>query len=217
LRRAWRWIKQRKFALGVAALIIVLVAAGALLQVSVDHAASNESGVGKSAPANAGQSILDVLGGVRESLAAYFWTKTDEIFHGYLGGSLYQEKPLFPYYWMITRLDPHFVMPFYFASWMLCEYGHPAEGLKLALEGARYNPDSADMQEDLAEIYLFFMNDPQKAAYHSHKAMTMATSEEQLRPYQEVQKVIDLVLSGQRKITKPPLKLLQQLRDSDKH
>jgi len=216
VRRAWAWAKRKKFTLGVIAMVIVLVTAGAFVQASVDTSVTTGVGSGQSAPSSAGHSVLDVLGGVRESLAAYFWTKTDSVFHDYFGGSLAKEKPLFPYYWMITRLDPHFVMPYYYASWMLCQFGHPREGLALAIEGARYNPDSADLQENLAEIYLFFMEDPQKALYHSQKAIEMATSPEQVLPYQSVQKVIELVLSGQRKIKRIPFGTTDRVnRDTD--
>ena len=217
MSRAWSWAKRKKFTLGVAALIIVLVAGGALLQVSLDNSSGSAAGSGQSAPSSAGHSILNILGGVRESLAAYFWTKTDEVFHDYFGGSLAREKPLFPYYWMITRLDPHFVMPYYYASWMLCEFGHPKEGLALGLEAAANNPDSSELQENLAEIYLFFMKDPAKANYHSQKAIAMAASQHDItRPYESVQMVIDLVLSGQRKIERIPFEQMDRMnRDTD--
>ncbi len=217
MRRAWRWCKTKKFMLGVAALIILLVAGGGLLQASLDNSSGSAAGTAQSAPASAGHSLLNILGGVRESLAAYFWTKTDTVFHDYFGGSLAKEKPLFPYYWMITRLDPHFVMPYYYASWMLCEFGHPAEGLALGIEAARYNPDSDDLQENLAEIYLFFMKDPEKALYHSQKALALATSQHDItRPFVSLQNVINLVLSGQRKIRRVPFEQIDRInRDTD--
>jgi len=216
VRRAWAWAKRKKFTLGVIAIVIVLVTAGAFVQASVDTSVSTGVVSGKTAPSSAGHSVLDILGGVRESLAAYFWTKTDSVFHDYFKGNLANDKPLFPYYWMITQLDPHFVMPYYYASWLLCQFGRPREGLALAIEGARNNPDSADLQENLAEIYLFFMNDPQKALYHSQKAIEMATSPEQLKPYQSVQNLIQLVISGKRKIERIPFEQTNRFnRDTD--
>jgi len=209
-------MKRKKFTLVVIALIIVLVAGGALLQASMDHSVSGGVTSGRTAPSSAGQSVLDILGGVRESLAAYFWTKTDSVFHDYFGGSLGAEKPLFPYYWMITRLDPHFVMPYYYASWMLCEFGRPKEGLALAIEAASNNPDDADLQENLAEIYLFFFKDPAKALYHSQKAVALATSPEQRRPYESVQKVIELVLAGKRQVNRIPFNQMNRMnKDTD--
>ena len=217
MRRAWGWCKAKKFTLGEAALIILLVAGGGLLQASLDNSSGSAAGTAQSAPASAGHSLLNILGGVRESLAAYFWTKTDEIFHDYFSGQLAPEYQLFPYYWMITRLDPHFVMPYYYASWMLCEFGHPAEGLALGIEAARNNPDSDDLQENLAEIYLFFMKDPEKALYHSQKALALATSQHDItRPFVSLQNVIDLVLSGQRKIKRVPFQQMNRInRDTD--
>jgi len=112
-----------------AALIVAILAVAVLLQFSLDDSPVIQATWDESSPFDAADSFLDVLGGVRETLAAYFWTKTDVIFHEYLGHTLKNDYVLVSYYWLITRLDPHFVMPFYFASWLLCSFGQVEEGI----------------------------------------------------------------------------------------
>jgi hypothetical protein len=207
VRKAWRFLKAKRFTAGVVALVIVLLVGVALLQGSMDSGASARSSVEGSSPYETGRSILDLLGGVRETLAAYFWTKTDTIFHNYYGHDVTKEVPLYPYYWMISRLDPHFVMANYFASYMLCELGRPQAGLQLALEGVRNNPDSALLQENLASIYFYFMKDPAKAAYHSSRAIALAKSKDEAGIYRIFQNLVEAVLSGQKKMPRTiPLK-----------
>lgn len=202
MRRAWSWIKSRRFTLIVVGVIIVLLLAASVIQVSLDRSATTHAAWDKSSPLDTGRSVLDVLGGVRQTLAAYMWTKTDSIFHEYMGHSLGREAPLFPYYWMISRLDPHFTMAVYYASWMLCEYGKVDAGLALAKDGVRENPDSALLQENLASIYLFFKKDPAKALYHGQKAIDLAESQDERGVYMRMQRVIEDVIAGKKPIPK---------------
>jgi len=202
VRKMWRWLKARRFKVAVVAVVLVLLVAVALLQASMDSGVSAHPAVDQSSPYQTGRSILDLLGGVRETLAAYFWTKTDTIFHVYYGHDVTKEVPLYPYYWMITRLDPHFVMAYYYASYMLGEFGHPDAGLQLALDAVRHNPDSALLQENLATIYFYFMKDPAKAAYHGSKAIALAKSADEAHIYRFFQNLVEDVLAGKRKMPK---------------
>ncbi|MBN1288471.1 MAG: hypothetical protein JXA49_02400 [Actinobacteria bacterium] len=188
----------------VVALVLVLTGL-AVLQYSLDNSGAATSGWDDTTPVDTARSIVDILGGVREALAAYFWTKTDTLHHDYLGGDIHNEQVLYPYYWMITRLDPHFTMAYYFASWMLCRFGLVDEGFNLALEGLRYNPYSEQMQSNLAYLYFFFKQDPEKARYHLLKAMELTDDEEQIEVYGTFLRTIDRVLSGELDIleTKP--------------
>lgn len=190
----------RRFTFVTVALVVLLLAGAVLLQYSLDDSEVIQAGWDESSPFDTARSFLDVLGGIRETLAAHFWTKTDVVFHEYLGASLANEDALYPYYWMITRLDPHFVMPYFFASWMLCRFGLVDEGFNLALEGLRYNPDSGKLQENLASIYFFFKKDPEKARYHILKAIRLAPDEEQKSVYMTFLRIIDDVIAGKRTI-----------------
>lgn len=207
-RDSWRW----KAAAGV--LIVVLLAGAVALQYSLEGS-TRAAGSGDSAPFDAGRSILDVLGGVRQSLAAVLWTKTDALFHEYFGGDLRQERKVFPYYWLITRLDPHFEMPYYFATYTLCRLGKVKEGFDLALEGIRYNPGSSLLQQNLAEIYLFFKRDPEKALYHVRKAILLSRNDDTSSPLATadpatLERLIEAVIAGEAKI--PPLSSLENLK-----
>jgi hypothetical protein len=180
--------------------IVVLLAGAVLLQYSVDSISAREESWKNSAPFDTGRSILDLLGGVRETLAAYFWTKTDTIHHTYFGEDILKEQALYPYFWLITKLDPHYNMAYYFASYMVCRFGKVDQGLNMALEGARYNPDSALLQENLSQIYLYFVQDPKKARYHILKAIQLTKDPGDKRVYMRFLSLIDLIMAGKRKI-----------------
>lgn len=208
-RDSWRWK-------AAAAAIVGLLLFGAVaLQYSLEGSTRASSGSTDSTPFEAGRSILDVLGGARQSLAAILWTKTDDLFHSYLGHSLAKEDLIFPYFWLITRLDPNFEMPYYFASYTLCTMGKIDEGFDLALEGIRNNPRSYLLQQNLAEIYLYFKRDPEKALYHINRAILLSQASEEetnlstaeLAP---IKSLIEKVISGEAKL--PSLSELEKLR-----
>jgi hypothetical protein len=217
VRRFFAFVRAKRFTFIMVGVIVLLLIAASLIQVSLDNSATAHEGMNKSSPADTGRSILDVLGGVRQTLAAYLWTKTDTIFHDYMGGYLANERPIFPYYWLISRLDPHFTMANYYASWMLCEFGRVDEGLALALDGVKNNPDSALLQENLANIYLFFKRDPEKARYHGLKAIDLATNEDDRQVFEVTQKLIDQILAGKKQIPKAiPFDISNRMnRDTD--
>lgn len=218
MNRIWHWITRRKAKIAIVAVLVLLLAVAALVQVSLDSSARERPGWDQSSPLDMGRSLLDVLGGIRQSLAAYFWTKADNVFHGYMGHGLGTDGPLYPYYWMITRLDQHFEMPFYYASWMLCRSGRVEEGIKLAQEGVKYNPESGLLQENLAEIYFYYRRDPEKARYHGLKALALAKNDDERFMYIPFQKVIDQVIAGTKKIPKvPDLTRMHIEPDSDEH
>lgn len=208
---------------GVIALLLVTLLFGAVvLQYSIDNNSSVGAGLSESSPFDTARSVLDLLGGIRQTLAAYMWTKTDEIFHEYLGASISKDQALFPYYWLITKLDPHFVMAYYYASWTLARLGRVDDGFNMALEGLRQNPYSAELQDNLASMYFFFKKDPQKARYHLQKAIDLTSDEQQKAVYETMLGTIDMVIEGKKKIPDiVPLqhvnRLNQQLEKSEQH
>jgi tetratricopeptide (TPR) repeat protein len=196
--------------------LVVLVLAGAvMLQYSIDAAGASGIRWNETSPVETAHSLLDILGGIRETVAAYFWTKTDIIHHQYYGGDVSREQALYPYYWMITELDPHFVMANYYASWMLCRMGQFDQGFELALEGIRHNPDSALLQENLASIYFFFEKEPYKARYHLVKAIKLTPDPGERETMYTFLSLIDKVISGEAEI--PALSPIERAGEVHEH
>lgn len=196
--------RGRQVSSWMAVLVIVMLVAGAVaLQYSMDDSSGSRPGWDDSGPFDSARSVLDMLGGIRQSVAANFWSKTDDVYHRYFGSDIAQDQAIFPYYWTITRLDPHFVMAYYFASWLLARLGNVDDGLAMALEGLRYNPGSAQLQENLAHIYFFFKKDPARARYHMLKAIKLTDDEEQRQIYERFLRTIDEVIAGEKEIPEP--------------
>ncbi len=197
--KALRDSKGRQVSTWMALVVIAaLLAGGIALQYSIDGSSGSRAGWDDSTPFDTARSVLDVLGGVRESLATNLWSKTDDIFHEYMGGSVSKDVGVFPYYWLITKLHPRFAMAYYYASWTLARLGRVDEGFDLALEGVRYNPDSEMLQYNLASIYFFFKKDAKKARYHLLKAISLTDDEDQKLIYENFLSTVDQVISGER-------------------
>lgn len=205
MRQACRWVKAKRNTILVVALIAVLIAGAGLLQAAIDSVNGGSSGVSASGPSDAAHSILDLLGGVRQTLAAYLWSKTDDIHHEYYGGDISRETSLFPYYWLITRLDPHYAIAYYYASYMICALGQTQQGIDLALEGIRNNPDSSDLKENLASIYLLYGKDPAKAVYWFDQAIAQSTDPDAKRVWTYQRNLAQDVLEGKKPMPKPLL------------
>lgn len=202
--------------LAVAALVLLL-ACTVPLQYAIDGTRTAGAGWDESSPFDSARSVLDLLGGVRQSVAANLWTKTDVVFHEYLR-DIGNEQALFPYYWLITRLDPHFTMAYYYASWMLARMGRVDEGFELAVEGLRYNPHSAQLQENLAQLYFFFRRDPERAGYHTLKAIELTADGGDRQVYENFLETIEAVLAGERDIPElVPLEQSDRLENDSEH
>lgn len=219
---AGRTVSSRAVKSMVLLLIAVVLAGAVLLQYSLDSAFATKQSWKNSSPLDMGRSILDLLGGVRETLAAYFWTKTDTVFHEHYGADPIRSQSLYPYYWLITRLDTHFIMAYYYASFMLCRFGRVDEGLDLALEGVKYNPDSATLQDNLSQIYLFFKGDPEKARYYCLKAISFERDEGERAVLRNFLNLIDTILAGRKPIPKVPTsehlrKTSEELEELERH
>ncbi len=191
--------RPRRSTVAVVAVMALLIAGAVVLQYAIDGSEPAAASWDESSPFDTARSVLDLLGGVRQSVAANLWSKTDEVFHEYVH-DISKEQALYPYYWLITRLDPHFTMAYYFASWMLARLGRVDRGLELAREGLRYNPDSAELQENLAQLYFFFKRDPALARYHILKAIELTGDGEQRQVYESFLRSVDDVISGKREM-----------------
>jgi tetratricopeptide (TPR) repeat protein len=207
--------RDRRVSTRMALVFMLLLVVGTIvLQYSVDNAAGSGAGWEKASPLDAGRSMLDLLGGVRQAVAANLWSKTDAVHHEYYGGDITKEQALYPYYWLITRLDPHFTMAYFYASYMLCRFGKIDSGFNLAIEGLRYNPDSAMMQYNLAQIYFFFKKDPAKARYHLLKAIQLTNDGQQKAVSETLLGTIDQVIAGKKK--QPEVGSIKQASGLDK-
>ena len=215
-------MKRRWVRISAVLLVAVALLAGVVfLQYGIDSQQATARGSTATAPRDTAQSILDLLGGVRETLAAVLWTKTDEIWHGYFGEDLTKEPAIFSYFWMITRLNPHYTDAYYFASWMLCRFGKPKQGFDLALEGVRNNPDSEIMQKNLADIYLFYIHDMPKAKYHLEKAIKLLPTggiksdvDTDKAVLENEISLVEKIQNGERKV--PNLMTIEQEREMNK-
>ncbi len=197
--------------------LIVLTASllGAVfLQYSIDSSSAYRASWRQSTPIDTGKSFLDLLGGVRQALAAWIWTKTDEVYHTY-GIDLYKNKSLYPYYKLVTSLDPNFTIAYYFASYMLFRLGKQKQGYALALEGLRNNPTSSLLHRNLAEIYLFFQKDTRKAKYHCERAIAYAKDQKDLTSANNLLNLINEILEGKKKI--PELVSEEHIKKASQH
>jgi tetratricopeptide (TPR) repeat protein len=111
---------------------------------------------------SAAQSLTRFMGGLRSIAAAYIWLKADQIHHDFYG-NLQREQELMPLYRLLTWLDPHFEDAYYVGSYMLFLFGKKREGLAFAKEGVEMNPNSPKLHYNLAEIYINYFNQHDKA------------------------------------------------------
>lgn len=156
----------------VAGLLALLMALAVLLQVTIDRQPLAFYSQRKQASAVSGQALLQLLGGLRGVAAAYLWIKVDADHHAYYG-DLRKEQSLIPLYRLITWLDPHFVEPYFVASYMLYLYHRPKEGLAFAKEGLENNPNSNLLHYNIGEIYLFYEKKYWLAARHLELAVDL--------------------------------------------
>lgn len=100
-----------------------------------------------------GRTGFAYLGGVRKFAAAVLWNRIEPVFHAYYGGvPLVEQRYMVPSLYLITVLDPQFTQAYYLSSFMVGELVSRDEGIKVAREGARNNPDSGMMHANLAQM-----------------------------------------------------------------
>lgn len=93
------------------------------------------------------------IGGLRTFAAAVLWNRIDPIFHDYYGGvPLEKQRYMLPHMRVVTMLDPQFVQAYYVSSFMVAKAGDVDEGVAIAREGMRNNPDSGLMRANLAQL-----------------------------------------------------------------
>jgi len=85
--------------------------------------------------------LIESLGNIRYTLAAYFWIRTEYYIH-YSGNVTINQLPEVVYYArFITMLDPNFVDAYDFGAFQLGIFlDKPIEGINFAREGIKNNP-----------------------------------------------------------------------------
>lgn len=114
-----------------------------------------------------------LLGGARTVVAAYIWLKTDRISEEYYG-ALSKEAEVLPLYRVVTWLDPRFEDAYYIGSYMLFLVNRPKEGWDFALEGLKFNPESAKMELNVGQLALVKRHDYKSAIHHLERAQRLA-------------------------------------------
>jgi len=163
-------------------LLVLLMATAIVLQAAIDAEPLARDLSKKQASAVSGQVLVQLLGGLRTVAAAYLWIKVDADHHAYYD-ELSKEQSLIPLYRLMTWLVPHFVEPYFVASYMLYLYHRPREGLAFAKEGLANNPDSDRLHYNIGEIYLIYEKKYSLAARHLELAVDLAQSKDDRLTY----------------------------------
>lgn len=143
-------------ALTAAVLVVVLVASMALAAASSpNRSVATADAVGKASFA--------YLGGLRKFAAAVLWLRIDPILHEYYASeTLAEQTYMVPTLYAVIRLDPQFVNAYYVASWIVARKAGDAQGIALAREGLRANPQSGLLHANL--LQLLYLTDRDKHA-----------------------------------------------------
>lgn len=105
-----------------------------------------------------GRAGFAYLGGLRTFAAAVLWNRLDPIFHEHYNGvPLAEQRFAIPSLHLVTLLDPQFTQAYYLSSYMVGRMVGAEQGIELAREGVRNNPDSGLMHSNLAQ--LLYMQD----------------------------------------------------------
>lgn len=137
------------------ALVALLLASQALASTNGPVASGRQTG------SSIGRAGFAYLGGLRTFAAAVLWNRIEPIFHGYYSGvSLTKQKYMIPSLYMVILLDPQFTQAYYMASFMVGRMVTADEGIALARQGVRNNPESGLMHANLAQ--LLYMQDKKR-------------------------------------------------------
>lgn len=103
------------------------------------------------------------LTGLRTFVAAVLWNRLDKQFDTYYS-SLDRSTFLLPTIRAVVALDPQFVQAYYVGEYLVARKGKVSDGLVLAEEGMRNNPDSGLLRVSYAQMLWLFGKQPAKAA-----------------------------------------------------
>lgn len=154
------------------ALAVLLVVVLGVSQLTAWHV---QEGAAISTGAAVGRTTYAYLGGLRKFAAAVLWNRIEPLFHAY-----YSEVPLseqtyvLPSLYAVTALDPQFVQAYYVASWVVARGADLDDGVELAREGVRRNPDAGLLQTNLTQL-LMLRGDPADTDEMERRARLIAS------------------------------------------
>lgn len=91
-------------------------------------------------------------------------------------GKLYgkDSSQTLPFYRLMTWADPHFIQGYTVGSTFINKVGkEPDAAIQFLLEGARFNPDSFEVQTELGHLYLVHKHDYAAAEKHLRQAIAL--------------------------------------------
>lgn len=116
------------------------------------------STAGSSTGASLGKAGFAYLGGLRTFAAAVLWNRIEPQFHEYYSGvPITEQSYMVPTMRLVTLLDPQFAQAYYVSSYIVYDKVGPAQGVAIAREGVRNNPEAGQLRANLAQL-LFIQN-----------------------------------------------------------
>jgi len=101
------------------------------------------------------QTSYAYLGGLRTFAAAVLWNRLEPLFHGYYGDRSVAELVEFlPTMRLVQILDPQFEQAYYNSSFILARRDKVKDGLAIAREGIKNNPNSGLLLANYAQLLM---------------------------------------------------------------
>jgi len=110
------------------------------------------------APRGSGQAVgragFAYLGGLRTFAAATLWNRIEPQFHSYYSSKmpLAEMDFMLPTMNMVVLLDPQFEQAYYISSFIVFQGDSPAEGVAIAAQGVKNNPESGLLNANYASL-----------------------------------------------------------------
>ena len=117
-----------------------------------------------------GEHVRRLSPGLEDLMADIYWLRTVQYFGSQRAFAVEKNFELLqPLIDITTTLDPRFELAYRYGAVFLAEEhpngaGQPRAAIKLLERGARANPASWRIQQDIGFFHYFFLNDPQEAA-----------------------------------------------------
>lgn|GEM_PF-1330781 len=112
--------------------------------------------------------LMEALGEMRYTLAAYLWIKVDIYHHEMIaeGHDWKKNTENVPMIRFVTILDPHFIAAYDFGSYHLAvDLGKGDEGIKFLAEGLKNNPGNGDLLQTMGFVNFHFKRYAQAVIY----------------------------------------------------
>lgn len=156
----------RSRALAALAVCLVLALGGQAVADALVPSAS-----GAATDAAVGRAASSYLTGLRSYVAAAMWNRIDPLLHRYYDGvALDDQRYMLSTIAIVEWLDPHTVRAFSLGAWLLVRNDRVQQGIAMAEDGLKNNPNDAIAFASLAQI-LWLYGDKQQAYDVAERAM----------------------------------------------